>query len=77
MYTVLSDYLIPSSYVCSNIVVNVVTYNIYVVSVRYAARTYVSTEVDMLTCTHTLVLTHVSAYSYIHTYTHLLTHVRT
>ena len=47
------------------------------IRVRYAARTCVSTHVDMLTCTHTLVLTHVSAYSFMHTYTHVLTHVRT
>ena len=45
--------------------------------VRYAARTYVSTHSDMITCTRTHVLTHVSAYSFMHTYTHVLTHVRT
>ena len=40
-------------------------------------RTYVRTHVDMITCTRTHVLTHVSAYSFMHTYTHVLTHVRT
>ena len=47
------------------------------IHVRYATRTYVSTHADMITCTRTHVLTHVSAYSFMHTYTHVLTHVRT
>ena len=71
----LSDHLILSRYVCSNIVANIVS-NIYMYVVQHV-RTFVSTHADMITCTRTHVLTHVSAYSFMHTYTHVLTHVRT